>query len=103
GPGKNTCEPNHPFAHGFVAYVEKLLNYDIGRTEGCLGMPQHIASTVMNIAKNRPMSIYVYPQRQDIAGMATANKPYWNTTCAAEIGTPRYYTEGETDGTILST
>jgi hypothetical protein len=99
GEGSYRCTaPGDPRADklGYAFYSNGLQNYNGGRTEGCLGMPEDVATAILGIAKDHPMSIYVYPQKQDILDMASpGKKPYWNSDCLKTIGAPAYYGQGE--------
>lgn len=97
GKGKERCDPTNPHkdAQGYVYFADKLENYNGGRTEGCLGMPEDAATTFLAVARDHPMSVYVYPQKQDIEKMAgDGPKPYWNEECLKEIGSPAYFGVG---------
>ncbi len=100
GQGSEHCDITNPHAdaQGYVYFADKLINYNGGRTEGCLGMPEEDAALILTVAKDHPMSVYVYPQKADIENMSDPeSKPYWNKECLAEIGTPKYYGDGESE------
>lgn len=97
---KELCDLSSPHANrlGYVRYGEKLIDYSGGRTEGCLGLQPDIAPAILAIAEDRPMSIYIYPQKSDIQKMTDASvteKPYWNAECLKAIGTPVYFGANE--------
>lgn len=102
GDGSDRCDPSNPNADedGYVYFAKSFHNYEGGRTEGCLGMPETTALAVLAVAKDHPMSVYVYPERKDIEAMKRPGpKPYWNSECLKEIqqsgGTPAYFAAGQ--------
>lgn len=97
---KELCDLSSPHANrlGYVRYGEKLIEYSGGRTEGCIGLQPEIAPAILAIAQNHPMSIYIYPQKNDIQQMtdaSVAEKPYWNAECLKAIGSPVYFGANE--------
>ena len=67
--------PSSPHANkdGYVPYG-KLVDYSAGRSSGCTSWPQSENETILAIAKNRPTTVYIYPEAKDIVAVSRAVK-----------------------------
>ena len=93
--------PSSPHANkdGYVPYG-KLVDYSAGRSSGCTSWPQAENETILAIAKNRPTTVYIYPEAKDIVAVGRAVKAgqspsragtYWSASCLREIGKPNFW------------
>jgi hypothetical protein len=90
-------DPNSSYADhdGFVPYG-KLVNYAGGRSNGCTSWSPADAGQIIQMVKNSPTTLYVYPESRDIAAVAkttggSASGAYWNASCLKEIGAPKFW------------
>ena len=90
-----------PYANeeGYVAYG-KLLNYSAGRSNGCTSWTPSDSERIFSLLKDRPTTVYLYPESSDIDAVAQAVKAsrlpsdsglYWNASCLREIGSPKFW------------
>jgi hypothetical protein len=92
--------PRSPYANhdGFVP-AGKLVSYAGGRSNGCTSWTPEDAQQIIPLMKDRPTTLYIYPESRDIAAVArsvAAGHPlsdgqYWNASCLKQIGTPKFW------------
>jgi len=92
--------PDDPYANdGYVPFGQ-LVNYTGGRSNGCTTWSPSDAEQIIPIVKNRPTTLYIYPESTDIVAVARAMKAgrspsraglYWNTSCLREIDSPNFW------------
>ena len=93
--------PGSPYADedGYVPYG-KLIDYGAGRSNGCTSWPMSVSGNILSLAENRPTTVYIYPEANDIVAVARAVKAgqsparaglYWNASCLREIGAPNFW------------
>ena len=96
-------DPDSPYKdkEGYVPYG-KLVDYSAGRSNGCTSWTQSDSDRVFAIVKDRPTTLYIYPESKDIDAVAAARKAgkslsraglYWNAACLREIGAPKFWTK----------
>ena len=94
-------KPDSPYAdkQGNVAFGN-LENYADGRSSGCTSWSRADADQVMALMKDKPTTLYIYPEATDIDAVAQAVKAgrspsqagtYWNVSCLREIRVPKYW------------
>ncbi|MFO7478260.1 MAG: hypothetical protein R6X03_07945 [Methyloceanibacter sp.] len=94
-------DPNSSYAdnEGFVPFGT-LVDYAAGRSNGCTTWTPAESERIFAIVKDKPTTIYVYPESADIDAVAQAVKArrslsraglYWNASCLKEIGTPKFW------------
>jgi hypothetical protein len=95
-------------AEGYVPFG-KLVNYAGGRSNGCTSWSPSDAGQIIPMMKDKPTTLYIYPESRDIDAVAQAVKAgrspsraglYWNASCLKEIRSPRFWPK-ETLGPIL--
>jgi hypothetical protein len=93
--------PDDPYANddGYVPFGQ-LVNYTGGRSNGCTTWSPSDAEQIIPIVKDRPTTLYIYPESTDIVAVARAMKAgrspsraglYWNTSCLREIHSPNFW------------
>ena len=93
--------PDSPYANekGYVPYG-RLLNYSSGRSNGCTSWTPEDSELIVDMIKEQPTTVYIYPESRDIEAVAKAlksrQKPssaglYWNARCLREIGAPKFW------------
>jgi hypothetical protein len=93
--------PGSPYAdeEGYVPFG-KLVNYTSGRSNGCTTWSPSDSKRIIAMVQDNPTTLYVYPEAGDIDAVARAvknRKPvsraglYWNVTCLAAIGSPKFW------------
>jgi hypothetical protein len=93
--------PSSPYADddGYVPYG-KLIDYGAGRSNGCTSWPPSESEKILPLAQNKPTTVYIYPEANDIVAVARAVKAgrspsrvglYWNASCLREIGAPNFW------------
>jgi hypothetical protein len=93
--------PNDPYANedGYVPFGQ-LVNYTGGRSNGCTTWSPSDAEQIIPIVKDKPTTLYIYPEATDIVAVARAVKSgrlpsraglYWNTSCLREIHSPSFW------------
>lgn len=83
---------------GYVPYG-KLVNYTSGRSNGCTTWSPKDAKKIVAMTQGNPTTLYIYPEGRDIDAVARAVKAkslsgaglYWNATCLAAIGAPKFW------------
>jgi hypothetical protein len=94
-------DPNSPYANpaGYVPYG-KLVDYSLGRSNGCTSWSPSDARQIIPMMKNKPTTLYIYPESADIEAVAGAVKAgqspargglYWNASCLKEIRSPKFW------------
>jgi hypothetical protein len=90
-----------PYANkdGYVPFGT-LVNYAAGRSNGCTSWTTADAAQIVSMLKDKPATLYIYPESSDIAAVAQAVKAgrspsqaglYWNASCLKEIGAPKFW------------
>jgi hypothetical protein len=93
--------PDSPYANsdGYVLFGT-LVNYTGGRSNGCTSWSPSDAAQIIDMVKDKPTTLYIYPESDDIAAVAQAMKAgrspgraglYWNASCLREIGVPKFW------------
>lgn len=93
--------PNSPYANqqGYVPFG-KLVNYSLGRSNGCTSWSPADAERIIPMMKEKPTTLYIYPESEDIEAVAQAVKAgkspsqaglYWNASCLKEIRSPKFW------------
>ncbi len=84
---------------GYVLYGN-LENYSDGRSNGCTSWSPSDAAEIVPLLKDKPTTLYIYPESTDIEAVAKAVKAsqapsrsglYWNASCLKEIGSPKFW------------
>jgi hypothetical protein len=93
--------PASPYANhdGYVPFG-RLENYTGGRSNGCTSWSPADAGRIIPMLKDKPTTLYIYPESADIDAVAKAVKArrspsraglYWNTSCLREIRIPKFW------------
>ena len=94
-------DPDSPYANhdGYVPFG-KLVDYSGGRSNGCTSWSASDAGQIIPMMKDKPTTLYIYPESDDIDAVALAVKAgrspsraglYWNASCLKEIGSPKFW------------
>ena len=94
-------KPDSPHADqkGYVPFGT-VENYADGRSSGCTSWSPADAEQVISMMKDKPTTLYIYPESTDIDAVARAVKAgrppsgagsYWNASCLREIRSPRFW------------
>ncbi len=94
-------KPDSPYADkdGYVPYGN-LEDYTDGRSNGCTSWSRSDADQIVPLVKDKPTTLYIYPEAADIEAVAKALKArqplaraglYWNASCLKEIGSPKFW------------
>ena len=94
-------DPDSPYANaeGYVPFG-KLVNYAGGRSNGCTSWSPSDAGQIIPMMKDKPTTLYIYPESRDIDAVAQAVKAgrspsraglYWNASCLKEIRSPKFW------------
>ena len=94
-------KPDSPYAdqEGYVPYGT-VENYTDGRSSGCTSWSASDADQIIPMMKDKPTTLYIYPEAADIDAVAQAVKAgrsppraglYWNASCLREIGAPKFW------------
>jgi hypothetical protein len=94
-------DPNSPHANheGYVPFG-KLVDYSLGRSNGCTSWSPADAQQIIAMIKDRPTTLYIYPESPDIEAVAQAVKAgqssarggaYWNAFCLKDIRSPKFW------------
>ena len=95
---KSTNSP-HADNEGYVPYG-RLVNYTGGRSNGCTTWSPAESREILNLVEGNPTTLYIYPESKDIDAVAKAVQKgqsparaglYWNASCMAAIGTPKFW------------
>ena len=90
-----------PYAdkQGYVPFGN-LENYTDGRSSGCTSWSPADAEQIIAMTKDKPTTLYIYPEPADIDAVTQAVKSgrspsgaglYWNASCLREIRAPKYW------------
>jgi hypothetical protein len=93
--------PDSPYANdeGYVPFGT-LVNYTGGRSNGCTSWSPSDAGQIIPMVKDKPTTLYIYPESRDIDAVAQAVKAgrspsraglYWNASCLREIRSPKFW------------
>jgi hypothetical protein len=93
--------PDSPYANqdGYVPFG-KLVDYSSGRSNGCTSWSPSDARHIIPMIKDKPTTLYIYPESDDINAVAEALKAgrspsraglYWNMSCLKEIRSPKFW------------
>ena len=94
-------KPDSPYADhdGYVPFG-MLENYTDGRSNGCTSWSPSDAEQIIPMLKDKPTTLYIYPETADIDAIAQAVKAgrsptraglYWNASCLREIRSPKFW------------
>lgn len=94
-------KPDSPYADqkGYVPFGN-LENYADGRSSGCTSWSAAEADKIIALMKDKPTTLYIYPERADVDAVARSAKAgkspaqaglYWNASCLREIRSPRFW------------
>lgn len=84
---------------GYVPFGT-LVDYTGGRSNGCTTWSEDATQEILGLVEGNPTSLYVYPEGKDINRVAKAVRDgtslaaagtYWDSTCLAEIGAPKFW------------
>ncbi len=103
---KNVClrkDPGSPYADrdGYVPFGTRV-DYTGGRSDGCTSWSPSDAQKIIEMTKDNPTTLYIYPSAVDVdavAQMVTSGRPpsraglYWNASCLKEIGAPKFWSK----------
>lgn len=101
---KNIClqkEPDSPYANrdGYVPFGTRV-DYAGGRSDGCTSWSSSDARQILEMTKDNPTTLYIYPSATDVDAVANALAAdhalsrrglYWNASCLKEIGAPQFW------------
>jgi len=89
------------FAAGQPSDVPAWLRAHVGgRSNGCTSWSASDAGQIIPMMKDKPTTLYIYPESDDIDAIAQAVKAgrspsraglYWNASCLKEIGSPKFW------------
>ena len=93
--------PDSPYADqkGYVPFGT-VENYSDGRSSGCTSWSPSDADEIIAMMKDKPATLYIYPEATDIGAVAQAVKAgrlpsraglYWNASCLREIRSPKFW------------
>jgi hypothetical protein len=84
---------------GYVPYGT-LEDYTDGRSNGCTSWSRSDADKIIPLVRDKPTTLYIYPEAADIDAVAQAVKGrrtlasaglYWNASCLREIASPKFW------------
>jgi hypothetical protein len=95
--------PDSPYANddGYVP-LGQLVNYTGGRSNGCTTWSPSDAEQIIPMLKDKPTTLYIYPESDDIVAVARAVAArrslwraglYWNVSCLKEIRSPKFWSK----------
>lgn len=103
-------DPESPYAnHDGYVLRGNLVDYSIGRSDGCTSWSPQDARDVIPLMKDNPTTLYIYPESKDIAAidvaLASGHSPaqaglYWNSDCLKEIGQPKFWAKQQLEPVI---
>jgi hypothetical protein len=104
-------KPDSPYADpdGYVPYGT-LEDYADGRSNGCTSWSRPDADQIIPLVKDKPTTLYIYPEAADIDAIAQAVKAhqppsraglYWNAACLREIGAPKFWPKETLEPTLV--
>jgi len=105
-------DPKSPYANkeGYVAWG-RLLDYSAGRSNGCTSWTWPESDKIFAMIKDKPTTVYIYPESGDIDAVAQAVKAgkspareglYWNTSCLREIRAPKFWPKEKLEPVIAA-
>ena len=94
-------KPDSPYADkkGYVPFGTPE-NYTDGRSSGCTSWSPSDAAQIIPMMREKPTTLYIYPESTDIEAVAQAVKAgrspsgaglYWNASCLREIRSPKFW------------
>jgi hypothetical protein len=94
-------KPDSPYADpkGYVPFGT-VENYSDGRSSGCTSWSPSDAEKIVAMLKDKPATLYIYPESTDIDAVAQVVKAgrspsraglYWNASCLGEIRSPKFW------------
>ena len=101
---ENVClrkDPHSPYAdrEGYIPFGT-LVDYAGGRSDGCTSWSPSDAKQIIQTMKDKPTTLYIYPESDDINAVTQVVKAgrsislaglYWNASCLKEIGSPKFW------------
>lgn len=101
---RNVCllkDPKSPYANheGYVP-LGKLVDYAGGRSDGCTSWSPADAGRIIEMVKDDPTTLYIYPDGADVEAVAKVVADhrslayaglYWNASCLKHIGAPKFW------------
>jgi hypothetical protein len=93
--------PGDPYAdrRGYVP-IGTLVDYSAGPSSGCTSWSPSDSEQILALVKDKPTTLYIYPESTDIVAVARAVKAgqsparvglYWNASCLKDIGLPNFW------------
>ena len=79
------------------------MDYAGGRSNGCTSWSPSDAGQIIQVMKDKPTTLYIYPESGDIDAVTQALKSgrslsraglYGNASCLKEIGSPKLLAKG---------
>ena len=103
--------PDSPYADqkGYVPFG-RVENYSDGRSSGCTSWSPSDAEKIVAMLKDKPATLYIYPESIDIDAVAKAVKLgrspshaglYWNASCLGEIRSPKFWRKGDLEPILV--
>jgi hypothetical protein len=103
--------PGNPYAdrEGYVPFGT-LVDYSAGRSNGCTSWASSDAERILALVKDKPTTLYIYPESTDIVAVTRAVKAgrstwsaglYWNDSCLREIGSPNFWPKETLEPVLL--
>lgn len=103
---KNVClrkdaRSLHANPEGYVPFGTQV-DYTGGRSDGCTSWSPSDARQIVEMTKDNPTTLYIYPGAADVDAVAQAVKSgrspsraglYWNGSCLKEIGAPKFWSK----------
>lgn len=94
-------DPRSPYANrdGYVPFGN-LVDYSGGRSNGCTSWSPSDGSQIIDMVKDSPTILYIYPEAKDINAVAhsvatgqslSRSGLYWNSVCLGEIHAPKFW------------
>ena len=99
----------HADADGYVPFG-RLEDYTDGRSSGCTSWSRADAEQVIAMTRDKPTTLYIYPEAADIDAIAQAVKAgrspsraglYWNASCLREIRSPKFWPKETIEPTLI--
>jgi hypothetical protein len=76
------------------------VDYSAGRSNGCTSWSASDSEWILALVKDKPATLYIYPESTDIVAVTRAVKAgrspsraglYWNASCLSEIRSPNFW------------
>jgi hypothetical protein len=76
------------------------VDYSAGPSSGCTSWSPSDSEQILALVKDKPTTLYIYPESTDIVAVARAVKAgqsparvglYWNASCLKDIGLPNFW------------